>query len=208
MTSFINKRRLIIFSLIASALLAFGSWVIQYKIESDSRSEIGRYLRAELNMTHQAMRSWVKVHRTSTLAWANRIETRRFAQKLLAYEGSREALPEVMAQAEVRRWLAPVVASNEYEGFYIIGPDNTNLGASENVVIGEKSALLKQPNLLRQVWSGVSLVTLPQQSDHLLSDEGGALHADRAVMFVAAPIHDEQGGIIAILEPFTVGIPL
>ncbi len=199
MTSFINKRRLIIFSLIASALLAFGSWVIQYKIESDSRSEIGRYLRAELNMTHQAVRSWVKVHRTSTLAWANRIETRRFAQKLLAYDGSGEALQEVAAQAEVRRWLAPVVASNKYEGFYIIGPDNTNLGASENVAIGEKSALFKQPNLLRKIWDGVSLVTLPQQSAHLLPDEEGALHADRAVMFAAAPIHDEQGEIIAIL---------
>ncbi len=194
MTSFINKRRLIIFSLVASVFLALGSWAIQYKIESDSRSEIGRYLRASLHMTHQAIRSWVKVHRTSTLAWANRVETRRFAQRLLVYEGARGALLEAGVQAEARRWLAPVVASNQYEGFYIIGPDNTNLGASESVAIGDRSALLKQPNLLKRVWHGESLVMLPQ-----LSDENSALHAGRAVMFVAAPIHDEQGQVIAIL---------
>lgn len=161
--------------------------------------EIGRYLRAELNMTHQAVRSWVKVQRASTSAWANMLEIRRFAQALLTHDGSAKTLREMTVQAEVRRWLALAVSSNEYDGFFIIGPNNINLSASEKQYIGELSTLLKQPGLLKNVWSGSSLVTLPQHSDQLLLGVGGNLKMEQAEMFAASPIRDELGEVIAIL---------
>ncbi len=199
MTSFITKNRLIIFSLTASAFLAFGSWVIQSKIESDSKMEIGRYLRAELNMTHQAVRSWVKVQRASSLAWADMRKAHQFAETLLAYRASKETLLDMKVQVEVGRWLAPAISSNKYEDFFIIGPDNINLSASDREDIGVISALLKQPELLKRVWGGSSLVTLPQQSVQSPSNMGGNVKTDRAEMFAASPIRNELGEVIAIL---------
>jgi PAS domain S-box-containing protein len=199
-TFFITKNRLIIFALLTSVLLALGSWVIQLKIESDSQKEIGRYLRSELNMTHQAVRSWVKVHRASTLAWANTLEMRQFAQALLIHGGAKERLLEAIVQNEVQHWLAPVVESNGYEGFSIIGPGNFNLSASDNSDIGEASRLLEQPKRLKDVWAGFSLVTLPQRLDESLKGELHGFITGQDVMFSAAPIRNELGQVIAILS--------
>ncbi|MCF6282879.1 MAG: PAS domain S-box protein [Candidatus Polarisedimenticolaceae bacterium] len=199
MTSLITKKRLIIFSLVAAIMLALGSWVIQCKIESDSQIEIGRYLRAELNMTHQAVYSWVKVHHAATVVWANTLEMRQFTQRLLAYGNSRDSLLGTDVQADVSEWLAPVVASNEYQGFFIVDPDNITLSSSDTQSIGLPSTLINQPGFLKQAWAGVNSVSLPRRSNQLLPDEHGNLKVGRATMFVAAPIRDEKDEVMAIL---------
>ena len=199
MKSQITKQRLILLSFAAAFFLALGSWIIQSKIESATRMEIGRYLSSELNMTYQTVYSWVKEHRSATMVWANAPEVLQFTRELLQSDSSKASLISADAQERVRKLFHPTYAGRGYQGFFIIGPGNINLSSRRNQNIGEVSLLEKRQKFLKQIWAGSSAVSLPQLSDVQLADERGDLKKGRATMFVGAPILDELGEVIAIL---------
>ncbi len=195
----VRRRGIITVATLAAVLLGVVSWWIAATITANSRNEIGESLSTVLETTQQAVRSWVKEHRAAAQIWADSPEVRRLTKELLSGQHTEAALRKASAQNEIRAWLRPVQAGTNYLGFFIIGPDNMNLGSSRDKNLGSPNLLVKQEDFLATIRSGETAMSLPQPSDVPLPDENGILRERQPTMFVGAHIRDESGAIIAVL---------
>ncbi|MCH8836935.1 MAG: PAS domain S-box protein [Candidatus Marinimicrobia bacterium] len=183
----------------AVILLGIVSWWITATITANSRNKIGESLTTVLETTQQAVRSWVKEHRAAAQIWANSPEVVKLTKELLATKRTEVALGNTSTQNEIRTWLRAVHTGKGYQGFFIIGPDNINLGSTRDINLGVPNLLVEQEKILTKIWSGKTAMSLPQRSDVPLPDENGILREGQPTMFVGAPIRDEFGAIIAVL---------
>jgi len=184
--------------LIVSVLFGSIFWVIQNRIASNARTEVGQSLRTVLDTTHQAVKSWIKEHKATVKVWANTDEICLAAIALLAAPKNRTELLKADAQRKLRSWYKPLQKLAHYQGYFVIGPDHINLASSRDQNVGVKNLLVTQDKFLERVWQGETAFSLPQISDVPLSDEGGVLREGLPTMFVGTPILSERGEVIAI----------
>lgn len=194
-----KHRRLFFSVLIMVTLIGVASWWTFAGIRSNIREEIGGSLNIVLETTHQAVSSWAREHRSEVQLWADLPEVVRITEEILAVEPVQEILVNSPIQAELRELFLPLTSPEDHHGFFIISPQNINLGSTRDNNIGIVNLLTEQGDVLERLWSGETVLTLPQQSDVPLLDENGNLIADAATMFVGTPIRDEKGEVIAIL---------
>ena len=109
-------------------------------------------------------------------------------KELLATKRTEVALGNTSTQNEIRTWLRAVHTGKGYQGFFIIGPDNINLGSTRDINLGVPNLLVGQEKILTKIWSGKTAMSLPQRSDVPLPDENGILREGQPTMFVGAPI--------------------
>ncbi len=132
----IHQRSWIVATALTVILLWLASWWAITKIEADTQTEVGKSLTTLLETTRQGVKSWAKEHRVQVTARANSPEVVQLAEELLATERTREALINAPAQAEINDLLRPVYPERDYQGFFIIGPDNISLASSKDSNIG------------------------------------------------------------------------
>lgn len=182
---------------IAVLFLVLTSWLIQSRLKANEQRKIEQSLNAVLSATRQAIISWSKEHKAELRTWASTPEINRITRQLLAIKHSREALNKSPAQAELRAWLRPFLAANNYLGYFIIGPGNINLASNHDQTVGKKNLLSRQETVLRRIWSGETVISLPERSSVPMPDKDGNLHARMPAMFVGGPILDAAGEVIA-----------
>jgi len=191
---------LFIIAILAAFLLASVSWWAIVIIEADIQDDIGESLVTVLETTQQAVNSWAKGHRAATQIWADTPEVVQLTEELLATAGTTsDDLLNAPAQAIIRDWLRPVYTGKDYQGFFIIGPDNISLASTRDSNIGAPNLLVQQQNVLEKLWSGGTAISLPQHSDVPVPDANGIMREGAPTMFVGAPIRNKRGVIIAIL---------
>ena len=96
-----------LFVLLVSVLFGSIFWVIQNRIATHARAEIGQSLRTVLSTTHQAVKSWIKEHKSTVKVWANTDEIRLAAAAMLATPRNRTELLNADAQLKLRSWFKP-----------------------------------------------------------------------------------------------------
>ncbi len=199
MTLNTTRNRLILLAFIASATLAVVAWQVQRITADNQRRQQGEMLSTVLETSHQAVNSWSRAHLATAVIWANSPEIIKFASKLLALPGTQRDLVHSPLQAQVREWLQPLIDAMGYQGYFIIGPDNLNLSSTRDENIGVSNLLTEQEGVLARMWAGQPALSLPWRSDVPLPDEQGNLQEGLPSMFAGAPIHDDDGRVIAIL---------
>ena len=182
----------------ALVVVAVSAWVYT-RLADDVREHAARELSGILGSTHRATTTWAKQTRLATQAWANTPEVVSSTQALLRTGQSQSVLVAAKAQLDLRAWLRPVHTVKGYLGFFVIGPKNLNLASTRDANIGVTSLLAMQDGFLERVWAGEAALSVPQRSDVALPDANGRLIEGRATMFVATPIRDGSGKIIALL---------
>jgi len=180
-------------------LIALASWAIQTRIETTARAVASNVLTTVVDVTHQAIRSWIKEQTSEALIWAEHPKMRRFAAELLATSPTAENLKTIHLQAQLRAWLNPVLKAKQFRGYFVIAPDGTNLASTRDANLGIPNLLLAEEGFLEKVWSGKTAVSLPLSSDVPLRDANGTMVEGAATMFAAAPITNAEGDTIAIL---------
>ncbi|MDP6951915.1 MAG: PAS domain S-box protein [Alphaproteobacteria bacterium] len=195
----IEHRGLIGAALAGIVVLVIVSLVVQGKIERAAQEDVGKALTTVLETSHQAMRTWFEEQKADAEIWANTREVRQYVTELLAVPANGEDLSASPAQSGLRAWLEPVQSSKGYRGFFVVGLDNINLASTRDTNLGVQSLLVAQNDFLEQVKSGQAALSVPQPSDVPLRDRTGQLVEGLATMFVAAPIRNEAGAVIAIL---------
>ena len=185
--------------LVAIILLIAGSYLIQKQIERSLREEIGESLESLLKSTHQALTTWRKSHETEVMLWAENLELRNLVINLLALESDRKTLTETSIQNSLRHLFKPVLSNKKYNGFFIIDHDNLNRSSSRDANIGITNLLLAQPDILNRAWKGETVTSLPMKSEVPLQDRNGNTVENLPTMFVAAPIRNIFGAVVAIL---------
>jgi hypothetical protein len=181
-----------------AVLLALGAWAVQTKLASNARTEVGRSLTAVRDTTHLAVKTWFKDQKAAAVAWADAPKIRESAIRLLALSPHQPTLLDSPAQQELRAWFRRIQKATHYRGYFVVGPNHINLASSRDQNVGVENLLAGQKEFLSGALAGRPAVSLPIRSDVPLTDNHGRLVSGLISMFVAAPIRNDTGEVIAI----------
>lgn len=119
-------------------------------------------------------------------------------QQLLQQPSQQNSLLTSSALKDIRQYVQN--SSIEGQGFFIINPDNISIASSRDENIGQINLIAQQkPQILEQVFAGSTRYIPPIKSDVQLSFNNKLDPIDQYSMFIATPIKNENGDVIAVL---------
>ncbi|KPJ93345.1 MAG: hypothetical protein AMJ53_07425 [Gammaproteobacteria bacterium SG8_11] len=167
------------------------SWTIQKQLSANVRNELGDSLNTVLHTTHRALVTWLDMHESATLAWANSSNVVDAVTSLLDGKSAESGRNLQIPVSNLQQWFHSIESSKSYEAFLIAAEDNRILASSMDLTAQWHSLLTKQAEFVDQLWSGKAVVSLPIVSnvttEHTINQ------------YVGAPIHNARGQIIALL---------
>lgn len=180
-------------------LIATTLWVALAHLEGSVKQDILKGLQNALRISQSNIR---RLHQNQTRA----VQVLAGNEYLLGAVGElikipvkKDLLVSSPIQSRLRLWMAPILGTFGYQGFFIIGENNFNLASTRDINLADISLLSTNGDFLDRVWAGESLVSLPQHSDVPLVDDYGQLINWLPTMFVASPVKGADGRVIAIL---------
>ncbi|TAA45898.1 PAS domain S-box protein [Corallincola spongiicola] len=85
-------------------------------------------------------------------------------------------------------------------GFFIISPNRINIGSMRDDNLGQVNIIDHYHSyLLARAFNGETVLIPPMQTDVALPTKSGELSHNVATMFIASPIRDDNGEVIAVL---------
>lgn len=196
----------------AALLICVVSWFSLSRIETGLNSDIEKSLKVTLDTAQKAAHALFKAEKSSVQLWANDEMVKELVKELLQTKRTPVALNKVLTQQHIRNIMKPLLGTLGYKGFFIIAPDGINIASSRKGNVGTINLLVKQEGFLNKVWSGKTLVSLPQRSDVPLENTDGKVINTLSTMFAATQIKNETGQAIAILafriDPGTIFSPI
>ena len=193
--SMVSKEGL--FLLILVIVIALMSWGVVSHIESRVKLDVEKSLKTKLLTSHLSVLNQLNNQKKAAQVWAHSEQILTLINQLKRLPPKQEVLINSPAQKKLRSWIATLINTVGYRGFFVINKNNVNLASSRNRNIGVVSLLDK--DFLNRVWAGETLVSLPQPSDVPLKDVSGQLVEGLATMFVATPVQSKTGDVVAIL---------
>jgi serine/threonine protein kinase len=185
--------------ILAALVLAAVGWWIYGSIRQALQEQLAHDLKGELAGTRAALEVWLETQRARAAAVA---DDPRFRDDLLA-AASREArgatvdeLRAAPALERLRASLGPHVHRLGFQEFVVTGPDGRNLAALYDPTIGDR-ALAERGSALGRVLAGEPAMVLPFLADFVPGEYGKP--ASGSTMFVAAPVRDADGQVVAAL---------
>jgi len=198
LTNVISHKTYLIF-LGFTAIIITASWSVWSRIEVDVKHDIQRSLTATLTSSKSSLHGFIENEKNIITLWSENKQIYHYVNDLILLSDSPDSLLLDTIHLKLRQLLTPILSTIEHSGYYIISNKNENLSSFEDSNIGSKNLLLSQGPFLNKVRAGEKLVSFPIRSDVELLDHTGKPVKDLMVMFVAAPIKNEQGETIAII---------
>ncbi len=181
-------------------LILFGAtWGVISHIEEQAKAGVGKSLRTALQTSYTAVLNHLDGQKNAALVWAHNADLLNYVSGLQAQDRDVDTLIHSDEQQKLRALLRPILGVVGYRGFFIVANDNLNLASSRDGNVGAVNLLTRQHGFLERVRAGETLVSLPQRSDVPLKDSSGRLTDGLATMFVATPLIDNAGEVMAIL---------
>jgi CheY-like chemotaxis protein len=182
---------------LALIFIAISAYSAVHIVEQRYQHTVEGTLSTVLETMAEALELWEQDQRLTVQNLANRPAIRSVATKLLALPRNHDSLLAADAQQQLRQLMQPVL--DHYRGYFIIAPDNISLASSRDANIGTPNLLNKHPEILADIWGGVTRLTPVQRSDVPLTTEVGKQpQPGDETLFVATPIRDDNGRIIAL----------
>ncbi len=185
----------ILFTLFAGVF----AWLVLDKIEAQSRRDVASILTAVLNTSEEAMRHLVVMYKEDAQTWASSTDVMDNVETLLREPRDRASLLASPAQEQLRSVLRPILEERGYIGIFVIAPDNISLASMRDSNVGSTNLLVEQGDTLAKVFAGQTLLSRPMYSDVPLPDATGKLVEGQPTMFVATPVRDASGAVVAAL---------
>jgi len=214
MKAFTPPRRLLLIAasvlailLVATATRQTSEWVEKVQVQNGQE-----FLKALRNTTSEAVRMWKEEELRTVEYWASTSEVTEAAGNLLEDFKAGQPLRDSVGLSKIRDWYDEINGGHPYEGFFIVGPGNTNLGSSRDQSIGAENLLVGRGPMLESAWKGKPFCSSPIRSAVELAMEDGSMVEGRATMLCGTGIHDEAGDVIALLliriNPYNTLFPL
>lgn len=195
-----NEQKHIIFTAIAMAvvivLMAVGG---RHYISENLTADAEKLLQSTLDDTQQTLTNEISNHMNTARLWGRVPAVVRAAENLSRLDMIPETLIDSPSQKSLRAALKPITLHFGYRGYFLIDRKGNTLASSRDINIGSPNLLLAQASMLEQAWEGKTSVSLPMKSDVPLIDINGNIVDNLATMFVAAPVLNKAGNVIAVL---------
>ncbi|HED12806.1 MAG TPA: response regulator [Gammaproteobacteria bacterium] len=192
------KREHALFAILVIIVIVTAGFAIA-RFEQRDTQTIAKSLQVGLKNTHVNIRNHLANLKKAAIIWANHRLVDMEISKLLGEPNDAKTLINNRAQRTLREWLVPELGDVGYLDFDVIGKDNINLASTYDDHIGVINSLVAQGNFLQRVRAGETLVSLPQQVDMHYRNTAEITDKLRPSMFIATPVKNDSGAVIAIL---------
>ncbi|TLU66711.1 PAS domain S-box protein [Thalassotalea litorea] len=193
---------LVIFVVIIAVIIIFGL----QRIKMQTNEQVGKALRAMVETTETALENWYEGRKTLLRYMADNPAVIDQTERLLSIE--KNYLEGSVPLKTIREFYRNL--PNDYYGslgFFIISKGYINFGSMRNENLGQENIIYKQrPEYLNRVFQGQTILIPPMISDVPLHKLQRGAGSHNTTMFVATPIFNDKGEIIAALalrlDPF------
>ena len=169
------------------------------RIEAGKKSDVKTTLVMALQASHDAVRLVFEGQKSLAQVWSSNETIIQAVEELLQLPKNPKILTAHAAQDRLRSSLRAAFKIKSYRGFFVVDQDGINIASNQEASIGAKNVLQKQALFLQKIRAGQTLVSLPQISDVHLNNVFGERVLGMSTMFVAAPIINAGGEVIAVL---------
>lgn len=186
--------------IITSALIiVISAYLIQISLTKTAKDSLSQSLTRVLNTTQQALSTWQQQEKSTATIWANDSRMLATVETLLGLRREKGTLVGHSSQIFLRKHFKYILEAKGYEGYFIIGPGGVNLSSTRDENIGVTNLLSTQKNILYKIFSGKTIISLPQKTDVSLRDTRKDGKNTEATMFSGAPIRGKNDKVIAAL---------
>jgi len=174
-------------------------WLSLGHIFKQTQSDLVNMLSATVQTTHESLILWEEEQITDITYWAESDSVTMMVHELLSLQRDAAVLKQSAVQSRLRELLEPVVRKNKLMGYFVISPDHLSIASMRDSNIGSVNLLNRYAGFLDGIFTGESKVSLPFYSDVALKDSAGETRDHLPTMFVAAPVRNAAGVIVAAL---------
>ena len=179
--------------------IAVITWMALSWTEDNIKRDLVRSLESTLYSAQNNLRTLYWIQQAPTLMWANDERVKNAARALSLLPNDPQILLAAPELKYLRDFFSPLMGQFGFRGFFIISNDNVSLASARDENLGTINLLSQQPKFLEKVRAGGTLVSSPMKSDVPLEDNQGRMIDGLSTMFAAAPIHNENGMVLAVL---------
>jgi len=174
------------------------AWFGLQGLERQTRESTGESLEVIVKTAQSVLHAWIHGEKEHIQMYARDQRLVNLVTPLLLVPRTRDQLLASKALSAVRIYLKAI--EEHHHGFFIISPDLTNIGSMRDSNIGWRNLIAEhRPKLLQRAFLGETVFIPPIQSDVPLNDETGQLREGQPTMFIATPVKDEKGAVIAVM---------
>lgn len=189
--------------LVACLLLTgIGFWG-QRQLSRSLEAQLGDILQALLQSEIRAINMWSEDQKAGVRARAQEGDMREWVQELVTLSEQEGVGPEILLRSQplgdLRGYLEPLCRERGFIGFVVTRPDGVNVAALLDEPVGQ-SLLAENSDFIARALAGETVLTKPFRSEVLLPNESDLIRSKRPTMFVAAPVRNFGGEIIAVLS--------
>ncbi|MDH5325968.1 MAG: PAS domain S-box protein [Gammaproteobacteria bacterium] len=181
--------------------ITLSAWTIAVMSEGEIKGEVTKALSTVLGASHHIVTTWSiqNIQAVSRLA-----DNPLVKDYIIALRNNKQIEP--WKQQLLNSSLNGLIQTNRYHDYTFLGPDNRILASSITEDMGTTTPLLQQEHALNRLWSGSGTISTP-----IKIYPPGKLERD-IVMYVGAPIRDDNGDVVALLlftlNPLDSFVPL
>jgi len=190
----------IVFAVCFTVLVIILAWVALGRVQEKIRSDAGDALETVLQTTQESLKLWAdnKSFLLSRLADDPRLVF--LVEYLLQLPRDKDALLKSQGLRELRKFFQSNQDRFGMAGFAVVAPDFINIAAMQDTVLGTRNLIANQAlDLLNRAFRGETVMIPPIWSDLPRASSSSPNPGAAPTMFFAAPIHNLDGKIIAIL---------
>ncbi|REK17752.1 MAG: serine/threonine protein kinase [Planctomycetota bacterium] len=176
------------------ALVIAGLWVrshIETAVSEQTEAELTTLLRADV----EALQLWMQLQQDNAKIIAGDANVRRLVMQLAKMADDKAGAAELLQapqQKELAAEMQPWIDRQSYLGYVVFDHEGLIIAADQQLLIGQNTVISGQQKFIDEVLAGKTAVSHPFPSRILLKDAHGHEVAGMPVMFVAAPVGEED----------------
>jgi len=194
------KAYALLFILLITLLSSFIAWNNNEAQFRSHQKEIHETLENAVHATHAMVKLRISTYQDYLHQISLSSELQHLVKQQLQVKRDRDSLLASPSLQQIRHYFEERKALHNL-GFFIIAPDHTNIASRRNSNIGAANLIaLQKPALFTRLLQGEATLVPPLRSDvPLPSMSSGTLSAQMQTMFVAKPLFNNSGEILAIV---------
>lgn len=192
------SRQLWAWPIIAVLVLSMIGWFVNGKIEETMEGNLKSGLQTLLDVEVAMLSNWMASQENNAVSLADDAEVRQLVLTLLTEDDEKpDDLSKSKAARQLHKLLKPAMNSYDYRQFIVLDREKVVASSRPQAVGLDIPSNLKY--LIDRVFEGDATVSRPYKSLLSYVDENGQVRAGVPMMFVVAPILDEQLQVAAAL---------
>lgn len=192
-TSGFLRTQLWIWPIIAVLVLGSVGVLTKSLVESTIRTNLSSGLQSLVKLESAMLEKWFLVQQANAEQLASSQPVRKAAYPLLVAPATQDQLdsPDQAPHRELQKHLGHAMTSHRYVGYFVADSAQRIVASSHRTLIGQ-TAIPEYRDFLTSCLDGKPTISPPFASMLALPDASGRLRIGQPIMYVCAPIRDEE----------------